>query len=121
MTTFKIAAIALCASGVLFMAAAAGSAPAFGQDSHDGADQYSAGVKLGRSLTDPRLCGGSGDYYEGCVDGVQESRFDREADQALESELSDTKPPAGAPLPSPPPGIFQEPFGKPGDRPPPNG
>jgi hypothetical protein len=118
MEKFKFAAFALCVSGILSMAAAVGSAPAFAQDSHDAADAFSAGVKLGRSLKYPRLCGGSGDYYEGCVDGVQESEFDREADQALDSELSDSQPPASAPLLSPPSGMFQEPFSKPGDTPP---
>jgi len=120
MATFKSAALAVCMSGILSMAAAVGSAQAFAQESHDGADAFSAGVKLGRSLADPRLCGGSGDYYEGCVDGVQESQFDREADQALDSDVSDAKPPPKTPLLSPPAGMFQDPYSKPGDPPPPN-
>jgi hypothetical protein len=120
MVTPKSASLALCVSGILFIAGAVGLTRAYAQESHDGADAFSAGVKLGRSLTDPRLCGGSGDYYEGCVDGVQESQFDREADQALDSDLSDAKPPANAPPLSPPADMFQAPFSKPGDPPPPN-
>jgi len=120
MAISRFAAFALYVSGVLFMAATAGSPPAFAQDSRDAADQYSAGVKFGRSLKDPRLCGGIGDYYEGCVDGVQESQFDREADQALDSDITDAKAPAKTPLLSPPAGMFQAPIGKPGDMQPPN-
>jgi hypothetical protein len=121
MATFKSTAFALCASSILSVTSIAGLGQAFAQDSRDATDDFSDGVKLGRSLNDPRLCSGSGDYHQGCVDGVQESQFDREADQALDSQLTDTtRPEANAPVLSPPAGMFQEPFSKPGDPTPPN-
>lgn len=99
---------------------ALGLAPAFAQNDTSLADAYRAGVDLGRTLHDPRQCTGHGDFYDGCVDGVTESRFDQEADQALDGELRDAKPAEPQPLLSPPPGMFQDPFSKPGDSAPPN-
>ena len=113
-------ALALGVTSVLSAAVALGSAPTLAQDAQSGAEAYRAGVKLGRTLHDPRECGGSGDYHGGCVDGVEESQFDREADQALSSDTIDAKPSERTPLLSPPPGLFQDPYSKPGDSQPPN-
>jgi hypothetical protein len=88
----------------------AAPAPAFAQTASGSAASYGAGVDLGRTLHDPRQCTGSGDFRQGCVDGVTESRFDQEADQAFDSAFSDPKP--VQPAPNPP--------GKPGDSAPPN-
>jgi hypothetical protein len=85
------------------------------------ATTYAAGVDLGRSLLDPRQCTGSGEFRDGCVDGVTESRFDKEADQALGSDFgSSAKPAAPAPVLSPPPDLFHDPLSKPDDGTPPN-
>jgi hypothetical protein len=109
------------AIGAAALAVALWSAAALAQNSSDSADSYQAGVDLGRTLTDPRQCPGSGVYHGGCMDGVQEHQFDREADQALDSVTSsDAKPAEHAPMLSPPPGMFQDPFSKPGDTQPPN-
>jgi hypothetical protein len=54
------------------------------------------------------------------VDGVQESEFDREADEAIRSGTFDAKPSGRAPLLAPPPGLFQDPYSKPGESQPPN-
>jgi hypothetical protein len=108
------------ATGAAAMAVALWCAPAVAQNNPDNADSYQAGVDLGRTLTDPRQCPGSGIYHGGCVDGVQEHQFDREADQALDSDVSDAKPAEHAPLFSPPPGMFQDPFSKPDNGEPPN-
>ena len=96
------------------------SVPAFAQNDPNGVDAYSAGVKLGRSLNDPRKCGGRGDAYQGCLDGVEESQFDREADQALRSDTSNWKSSKHIPSLSPPPDLFHDPYRKPGDGGPPN-
>jgi hypothetical protein len=110
----KTTMLALAAAVVL------GAAPAFAQDDSNGAYAYRDGVKLGRTLRDPRQCTGSGDFYGGCVDGVQESQFDREADQAMDAVTSDAKPADHAPVLSPPADLFQQPFSKPDDGQPPN-
>src|SRR5690348_211402 len=80
--------VALGVTSALVAVVALSSVPAFAQDDPNGADAYSAGVKLGRTLNDPRKCGGGGDAYQGCVDGVEESQFDRDADKALHSDPS---------------------------------
>jgi hypothetical protein len=113
-------ATGLRAASALIAVAILGSAPAFAQDHADGADSYSAGVDFGRTLHDARKCGGRGDYYEGCIDGAQESQFDEQADQALSSGTFDAKPPENPPVLSPPSGSAQDPNNKPGDIPPPN-
>jgi hypothetical protein len=105
---------------VLGAAVALGSAPALAQDAKNGAEAYRDGDMLGRTLHDPRECGGSGEYHGGCVDGVQESEFDREADEAIRSGTFDAKPSGRAPLLAPPPGLFQDPYSKPGESQPPN-
>jgi hypothetical protein len=115
----KSAALAFGATGALAALVAFGPARAFGQTS-SGADSYRSGVDLGRTLFDARQCTGSGDYRQGCVDGVQEHEFDRQADQALDSELSDAKPAEHQPLLSPPPDMFHDPYSKPGESGPPN-
>ena len=120
MTKSRSIALALGMTSVLGAAVALGSAPTLAQEAQSGAEAYRAGVKLGRTLRDPRECGGSGDYHGGCVDGVEESQFDREADQALSSDTMDAKPPERAPLLSPPSGLFQDPYSRPGDSQPPN-
>ncbi|HTT83235.1 MAG TPA: hypothetical protein VMF67_07125 [Rhizomicrobium sp.] len=112
------ASIALCMAA-LFVAL--GPAPALAQKiDTDPTDAYQAGVDLGRTLYDARQCTGSGEYRQGCADGVEESQFDRQADQALGSDASDQKPQQPAPLFSPPDGMFQDPFSKPSDDGPPN-
>lgn len=120
MVNLKSVALALGATGALTVAVALGSAPAFAQNDPNGADAYMAGVDLGRTLHNSRQCGGGGDYHQGCVDGVLESQFDREADQALSSGTFDAKPSGNTPLLSPPPGLVQDPSGKPSDSQPPN-
>lgn len=104
MATFTSIARGLGAAIALVAAVAQMSAPAFGQAGSDGADNFSAGVALGRTLNNSRKCVGSGDFYEGCVGGVQERQFDQQADQALDSDFPDAKPSAHAPAPSPSPG-----------------
>jgi hypothetical protein len=120
MLKLKSIALVLGATGALTAGVALGSAPALGQNTSDNADSYQAGVDLGRTLTDPRQCTGSGVFHGGCVDGVEESQFDRQADQALDSDVSDTRPAEHAPLLSPPPGMFRDPFSKPDGSAPPN-
>jgi hypothetical protein len=116
----KSAALAFGAMCALAATLAFGTAPALAQTASSGADSYKAGVDLGRTLLDARQCTGSGDYRDGCVDGVQESQFDRQADQALDSTVSDAKPAEHPPLLSPPPDLFHDPFSKPGESGPPN-
>jgi hypothetical protein len=95
--------------------------PAFAQNDPNGAQAYAAGVKLGRTLHNPQQCADSaGDYHQGCLDGVEESRFDLEADQAMDSATGDTKPADRAPVLSPPPDLFPQPFSKPDNGQPPN-
>jgi hypothetical protein len=113
-------ALAFGVAGALTATVVLRSAPAFAQDDPIGAEAYRAGVALGRTLHNSRECGGSGDYHQGCVDGVEESQFDREADRALRSDTSDAKPYERAPLLSPPSGLFHDPYSKPGDSGPPN-
>ncbi|HEY3637565.1 MAG TPA: hypothetical protein VGK90_05380 [Rhizomicrobium sp.] len=96
------------------------SAPVLAQKTSDPADSYMAGVDFGRTLLDARQCTGSGDYHAGCVAGVEESRFDREANQALDSTVSDEKSDGSKPAVSAPADMFQDPFSKPGDAAPPN-
>ena len=113
--------MALGATGILAAAIAFVPGVAIAQSDRTDAANYSAGVDLGRSLLDPRQCTGSGEFYDGCVDGVTESRFDRQADQALGSDLgSAAKPAASTPLLSPPPDLFHEPLSRPDDGTPPN-
>ena len=100
------------------MGAIAGG-PALAQTDFD-AQAYAAGVKLGRSLQTAAQCTGNGEFHGGCVDGVQESQFDREADQAMDAATSDPKPGERAPILSPPPDLFQPPFSKPDDGSAPN-
>ena len=117
----KLTSLVLGATAMLSAAVALGPMPAIAQNGTDGATSYAAGVDLGRTLNDPRECTGSGNYRDGCVDGVTEHRFDREADQALGSDFgSDAKPAEPAPLLSPPPDLFHEPLSKPDDGAPPN-
>jgi hypothetical protein len=111
---------ALGAMSALAAVVMLGAAPALAQSDSNGAYAYRDGVQLGRTLRDARQCTGSGDFYGGCVDGVQESQFDREADQALDSATSDARPADHAPALSPPPDLFQQPFSKPDDGQPPN-
>jgi hypothetical protein len=120
MARLESIALVLGVTFTLSVPVALGSIPALAQENPNGAEAYGAGVKLGRALNDPRKCTGGGDYYQGCEDGVQESQFDREADQLLDSDTRGTKPPERAPLLSPPPGLFQDPYSKPGDGGPPN-
>ncbi len=91
-----------------------GAAPSFAQNDSSGGQAYAAGVYHGRTLHDPRQCTGRGDYRQGCLDGVEESQFDREADQAMDSATGDTGP--ARHMPSPPP----VPPSKPSDGQPPN-
>jgi hypothetical protein len=97
-----------------------GAAPALAQKDSNGAYAYRDGVQLGRTLRDARQCTGSADYHQGCMDGVQESQFDREADQALDNATSDAKPADHTPELSPPSDLFPQPFSKPDDGQPPN-
>ena len=101
-------------------AVAAGFTPALAQNDSGPGGTYRAGVDFGRTLHDGRQCTGSGDYHQGCLDGAQESQFDRQADQAMDSVAGDAKPDQSAPLLSPPPDMFHDPFSKPGDSQPPN-
>lgn len=94
-------------------------APAFAQTASSGAASYAAGVDLGRTLHDPRECTGSGDYRQGCVDGVTESQFDQQADQAMDSVVSEPKPAQPTPRSSPPLDV-QKPSSNPGGSAPPN-
>ena len=119
MARLQSIALALSVTFTLPMFVAAGSIPVLAQENPNGVDAYRAGVKFGRTLNDSRKCAGGGDYYQGCVDGVQESQFDREADQLLDSDHKDTQPAERTPLLSPPTGLFQDPYGKPGDGGPP--
>jgi hypothetical protein len=107
---FKTLMFAFGATGSVFAAA-----PALAQDNMSSAEAYRDGVHLGRGLQNAGQCTGSGDYRAGCIDGVQESQFDREADQAMDSIPDDSKPAPQAPLLSPPAGLFQPPFSKPDD------
>ena len=108
------------AAGAVAAALMSWSAPALAQTAQNGGEAYRDGVRLGRTLFDARQCTGSGDYHIGCVDGVDESRFDREADQAMDTVTGDAKPAANGPLLSAPPDLFHQPFSKPGDGTPPN-
>ena len=98
-------------TSVLVVVVATWAAAAFAQDAQIGAEAYRDGVKFGRTLTDSRQCTGSGDYRIGCVDGVQESQMDREADQAMDATPGDSKPAEHAPALSSPSG--QSPSGNP--------
>jgi predicted subunit of tRNA(5-methylaminomethyl-2-thiouridylate) methyltransferase len=117
MLKFKLVTFALGAT--LAFAAVPGAVPAFAQ-SDSAAEAYAAGVKLGRSLQDARQCTGNSEFHGGCVDGVQESQFDRQADQAMDRVTDDTRPDQRAPALSPPPDLFHQPFSKPDDGSPPN-
>ena len=96
-----------------------GFAPGSAQTASGGADSYSAGVDLGRTLHDPRQCTGGGDFHQGCVDGVTESQFDHEADQAFDSAFNDPTPAQQTPRSSPPPNV-QNPSSSPDASAPPN-
>jgi hypothetical protein len=114
---------AMLASGAMSAfawAAMLGAVPALAQKDSNGAYAYRDGVQLGRTLRDARQCTGSGDFYGGCVDGVQESQLDREADHALDASTGDAKPADHATVLSPPADLFQQPFSKPDDGQPPN-
>jgi hypothetical protein len=117
---FKPGALAPRAAGAIAAVVALGLAPASAQNNTSAADAYQAGVDLGRTLHHSWECTGSGVYHEGCLDGIDESRFDREADQALDGSGSDAKPADPAPLLSPPSGMFHDPFSKPDESQPPN-
>ncbi|HEX4160231.1 MAG TPA: hypothetical protein VHY79_17330 [Rhizomicrobium sp.] len=102
-------------------AVAAGAMPwAALAQSDSAAEAYAAGVKLGRTLQDASQCTGSGEFRGGCFDGIQESQFDRQADQAMDRVTDDTRPAERTPLLSPPPDLFHQPFSKPDDGRPPN-
>lgn len=105
-------------TSVLVVVVATWAAAAFAQGVQIGAEAYRDGVKVGRTLTDSRQCTGSGDYRIGCVDGVQESQMDREADQAMDSSSADSVPVEHAPALSSPSG--QSSSGNPDDGAPPN-
>jgi hypothetical protein len=117
-------ACAFAGMSALTMAVAVMPAPALAQNeagkTPNVADSYSAGVYLGRTFLDARQCTGSGDYHQGCLDGVEESQFDRQADQAMDSIPGEAKPAEAQPILSPPAGMLQDPFGKPADSGPPN-
>jgi hypothetical protein len=117
MLEFK--SVILVLGTTLAFTAAPGAFPAFAQNDSP-AETYAAGVKLGRSLQDARQCTGSGEFHGGCVDGVQESQFDRQADQAMDGVTGEIRPDQRAPVLSPPPDLFHQPFSKPDDGSPPN-
>jgi hypothetical protein len=123
MAKLKSIALALGVTGALTAAVALGSAPAFAQDDADSSDAYGAGMAHGHTLDNPGECGGSGSYHAGCANGAEENRFYDEAGQAAQARRARTyyaTPSGNFPLLSPPAGLFQDPYSKPGDSGPPN-
>ncbi|HEY3791733.1 MAG TPA: hypothetical protein VGM09_07880 [Bradyrhizobium sp.] len=113
MTKVKPALSAISATIFLAAVVVPWGAPALAQGGGSDAQSYAAGVKFGRTLFDARQCTGSGEYRRGCIDGVQESQSDREADKAMDSATGD--PAADKSQHTPPPDLFPQSFSRPDD------